>query len=627
MTNLFESEFGGAAGISDATGTTSRGFTAGITNTSAPPMASAAPTAAKENIFTGLCEALNTYQQGLIKAKKREVADQYVIEFAPPEIGASTVQRPGPQDSTTAPMQTQDSAGKLNPAENKINRSGRTWPIEAGTQIIKVIDDVMRNSSYITSQQNVEVSTATDPVTGIQQQKRNVKPGSGDMRWYKISLALEWLAYDNRIRDHAFKMTFLITPYPVGQMTSIYFPDSRYRGVHKAYNHWFTGENTQILQYEQQYNNTFRIVMNGTGPNPQPPSRIDFRDQNRYIYMATSSDQATGAKNYANAPGDSAASFFYDPKSLSQVKMRIVGDPAWMQQGEVATGVSARTFDFNPFNADGTINYDSQAVMFSVAFNTPDDYNLATGLVEVNKQRRGGQPQEYYTFQATKCKNIFSKGKFEQELEGKLVTEKNTQSNRTAATTTSGRATVPGAGTVTPGIRTTDVPTSLPYDGSLGYAIQDETGQVSDLRRNEYGDLYEPTAQNNDTAGIPTPRPAAAPRPATSSGDIVSDTGPSVNPEFGGFAQAFEVIAPPSNASAIDNSVNISNSTLIQQTQSAIARNRELIAAAAPGSPVSNRLQSDNRSLESALVNLRSKESAARGGSTSQGPQIIAKDD
>jgi len=521
MTNLFEAEFGGAAGIAEATGTTSRGFTAGITNTSAPPNASAAPTAAKENIFTGLCEALNTYQQGLIKAKKREVADQYVIEFAPPQIGASTVQRPGPQDTTTAPMQTPNSASKLNPAENKVNRSGRTWPIEAGTQIIKVIDDVMRNSSYITDQQNVEVSTATDPVTGIQQQKRNVKPGSGDMRWYKINLAVEWLAYDNIIRDHAYKMTFLITPYPVGQMTSIYFPDSRYRGVHKAYNHWFTGDNTQILQYEQQYNNTFRIVMNGTGPNPQPPSRIDFRDQNRYIYMATSSDQATGAKNYANAPGDSAASFFYDPKSLSQVKLRIVGDPAWMQQGEVATGVTARTFDFNPFNADGTINYDSQAVMFSVAFNAPDDYNLATGLVDVNKQRRGGQPQEYYTFQATKCKNVFSKGKFEQELEGKLVTEKNTQPNRATATTASGRTTTPGAGTVTPGIaRTTGVPTSLPYDGSLGYAIQDETGQVSDLRRNEYGDLYEPTAQNYDTTGIPAPQPANPPEPPDSTGDI-----------------------------------------------------------------------------------------------------------
>jgi hypothetical protein len=475
---------------------------------SAPPKADAAPTAAKENIFTGLCEALNTYQQGLVKDKKREVADQYVIEFAPPEIGASTVQRPGPQDTTTAPMQTPDSAAKISPAENKVNKTARTWPIEAGTQIIKVIDDVMRNSSYITDQQNVEVSTATDPVTGTQTQERRSKPGSGDMRWYKISFSAQWLAYDNRIRDHAYRMTFLVTPYAVGQMTSIYFPDSRYRGVHKAYNYWFTGENTQVLSYEQQYNNTFRIVMNGTGPNPQPPSRIDFRDQNRYIYMATSSNQATGAKNYANAPGDSAASFFYDPTSLSQVKMRIIGDPAWMQQGEITTGVSARTFDFNPYNPDGTINYDSQAVMFSVAFNTPADYDLATGLVNVNQQRRGGQPQEYYTFQAVKCKNIFSKGKFEQELEGKLVTEKNTQSNKPASTA-AGR---PVSNTAPLAIGSRQSGTGLGDDqetfttDSLGNTFKD-------------GTLYRAAEVDEDVVP-PSPQPASPPEPPGSSGDI-----------------------------------------------------------------------------------------------------------
>jgi hypothetical protein len=50
----------------------------------------------------------------------------------------------------------------------------------------------------------------------------------------------------------------------------------------------------------------------------------------------------------------------------------------------------------------------------------------------------------------------------------------------------------------------------LPDDGSHGYAIQDETGQVSNLRKNEYGDLYYPAE----------PQPATPPKPATSSGDI-----------------------------------------------------------------------------------------------------------
>ena len=465
-----------------------------------PANASAAPVAGTHNIFTGLTAALNNYQKELVKAEKRQIADQYIIEFAPAAVGASTVKRPGPQDATTAPMQNPNTAEKLASETNSVDRSARTWPVEAGTQIVKVIDDVMRNSSFITDQQNVEVNTSTDPVTGLQTQKFNAKAGTGDMQWYKISVSARQLGYDNIIKDHAFLMKFIVTPYPVAQMTSQYFPTSRYKGVHKAYQYWFTGANTQILQYEQNYNNAYRILFSGLGAvAKQKGVTTDFRDQNRYIYMATSSNQSTGAKNYANEPGNNAASFLYDPSSFGTVKMRIVGDPAWMQQGEAGLGVSAATFDFSPFNADGGINYDSRAVMFSVAFNTPADYDFNTGLVNVNVNNRNGQPQEYYTFQAVKCKNIFSKGKFEQEIEGKLVIEQQSQApanGRQAAPT--GVATAAGSRD-----RTT---------------AQDE---AQDLENGANAGTGTGATQNTTDGQLPpTPQPAAPPAPATSSGDI-----------------------------------------------------------------------------------------------------------
>jgi hypothetical protein len=325
------------------------------------------------------------------------------------------------------------------------------------------------------------------------------------MQWYKISIAVTQLGYDNIIRDHAYRMSFIVTPYAIAQMVSQYFPDSRYRGVHKAYRYWFTGENTQILSYEQNYNNAYRLFLSGIGPDAQQRVTTDFRDQNRYIYMPTSPDQSTGAKNYANEPGNNGASFLYDPSSLSTVRLRIVGDPAWLQQGEVATGVTARTFDFKPFNADGSINYDSQAVMFNVAFNTPADYDLSTGIVDVTTGNRSGQPQELYTFTAIQCKSIFSKGKFEQELEGRLLIEKNLKASATA-----GRA---GASQQSPGSRDSGRIT----DAFRGAEIRDETGAVSNLRLNEYGDLYDPTG-----TGLPSPQPAPPPGPPGSSGDIVA---------------------------------------------------------------------------------------------------------
>jgi hypothetical protein len=508
MANIFEAEFGGQSAVSEATGA--------AVNSAAPPKASAAPVAGKQNIFVGLCASLNAHQQDLVKQKKREIADQYAVEFAPASTGAATLTRPGPQDATTAPMQNNNSAKKLDMEETQVNRSARTWPIKAGTQIVKVIDDVMRNSSFITEQQNVEITTAVDPVTGIQTQKINPKAGTNNMQWYKITVAVKDLGYDTIIRDQAYKITFVITPYAVAQMTSQYFPDSRYRGVHKAYNYWFTGQNTQILSYEQSYNNAYRLALSGIGADTQQKTNTDFRDQNRYIYMATSTDQSTGAKNYASEPANSGASFLYDPSSLSQVRLRIVGDPAWLQQGEAALGVSSKTFDFNPFNADGSINFDSQAVMFSVAFNTPNDYNFNTGLVDVTSNNRSGKPQEYFTFQAISCKSVFSKGRFEQELEGKLLIEKKGgQAAEARPSTVAGSA---------PGNRT-----NAAADQIINRTIEaDKTGSLTAA---EFGGQDELSLATGVTETEPTPRPAPPPRPPTSSGDL----------EFGG-SDTFEAL-------------------------------------------------------------------------------------
>lgn len=498
-----------------------------------PAKADAAPTAGKENIFTGLCEALNTHQQELVKLKKREVPDQYAIEFAPQALKDATVKRPGPQDASTAPMQNNDTAEKLNKEKQSVNRSARTWPVKAGTQIIKVIDDVMRNSSFITDQQNVEITTATDPVTGVQKQTLKPKAGTGNMQWYKISVNVRQLGYDSIIRDHAYKITFLITPYAVAQMTSQYFPDSRYRGVHKSYQYWFTGSNTQILSYEQKYDNAYRLALSGIGADAQQKTKTDYRDQNRYIYMATSDNQAEGAKNYANEPGNNGASFLYDPTSLSTVKLRIVGDPGWMQQGEAGLGVTARTFTFAPFTPDGSINYDSQAVMFDVSFNQPVDYDLSTGIMNTNTLNRNGLPQEHYTYTAIRCKSIFSRGRFEQEIEGKLLIEKQTK-----PTANNGRPTTAAPVPASAGSRTaprTAEQIVAEQNASFEYGTNEGSEQTRMLAEQDAG-LFDEDKQT------PAPRPAPPPEPPTSSGDIDYAAG-LAGTDNGAVASAPQVIA------------------------------------------------------------------------------------
>jgi hypothetical protein len=481
--------------------------------TTSPPTAADAPSKGNNNIFTGLCDALNQYQKDLVKKGTYEIADQYHIDFAPASIGASKVTKPGPVTyKNTAGKNVKTAADKVDSATDQVNTNSQTWNILAGTQIVQLIDQVMRSSTYITGQQKVNIDENG-------KQTKNDKAGSGGVTaWYKINLSANQLAYDKKRRDYAYSMTFTISPYAINQMASPYFPDSTYRGAHKAYNYWFTGANTQILSYEQDYNQAYYTTMtsNVTGLAVPPPTG---RDQFKQTHMATSEQRGQGQANYVNEPADSAASFLYSITDFSEVRLKIVGDPSWMQQGEAAFGVNAATFEFHPFNADGTINYDSQEVTFTVSFSRPTDYDFNTGIMNISST---GTPQETFTFLAKSCKNVFSKGQFTQELVGSLL---------------------PGTNSINANSAENGRPNPL---GSFGGVLSSSKSRSSSLLQTTSNvattsDLatapssltgYQNEDQQNadGNGGNPAPQPAGPAEAPTSSGDIISaNTGESYN--------------------------------------------------------------------------------------------------
>lgn len=391
----------------------------------APAKAPAAPGKSKD-VFTGLCEALNTFQRRLADPRdpnrKYDVADEYVIEFAPDILKNATLKREGTTDKSKTPLQRPTPSAK-NTATTSVNNKASIMPITAGMQIVQYIDQIMRNSSYVTDQQTYVV----DPETKIA--KPNPNPSGGITAWYKISVEATQLGYDERRRDHAYRMKYVISPYAINSLPSDWFKNSRYRGSHKRYNYWFTGANTEILNFEQEYNFLYRLVISGYAVPVQQLFQTDFRDQYRRTFLPASENHAKGADGSVNEPGDNAASFLYSPRDQTEVKLHIVGDPAWMQQGEVSEGVNIANFNFSPFANDGTINYDSQEVVFDISWNRPHDYDLNTGLIDPTKTNpksdgtRNAQPQYNFTYTAIKCKSTFIKGRFEQRIEGRLLTE------------------------------------------------------------------------------------------------------------------------------------------------------------------------------------------------------------
>jgi hypothetical protein len=287
-------------------------------------------------------------------------------------------------------------------------------------QIVQAIDLAIRNSSYITSQ-----ALTINHEDGTQSQNID---RTEPMRWFKINMEAEQLDYDRYRNDRAYKIRFVISEYEVPNFNSVYFPVSKFRGVHKSYPYWFTGQNTAVLDYTATFNTLYNITITGTTPQNSGAARqrraftSSMRDIAKYTYASASTESRAGAFNQANEIGANASEYLYSPGDLAIAKIKIIGDPAWIQQGSIGGGVSVQDFSYAPFLSDGTINFDASQVMFEIAWQRPQDYDIATGLADPYRgaQLEARQPLQSNVYIAYKVVSEFKQGKFEQNIEGTL---------------------------------------------------------------------------------------------------------------------------------------------------------------------------------------------------------------
>jgi hypothetical protein len=402
--------------VRDATAATTA--TAKDTTGAAPATADAAPKGSTMYQYVGLCDALNSYEKNLVATKKAEIPNTYTIKFLPESIKSSQITKQGPTDNSLTPMvMNQTPQTTLNSDTNSVDTKSLTRQIRAGTPIVQVIEQLIRNSTFITDQQ-----------TSIRDKNGKIVPSSsntgGNTNWFKINFqAIPKTPFDKIRNGYAFDFTYTITTYGINQVNSPYFANPKFRGIHKIYNYWFTGENTQVLSYEQEFNCQYIVQVSPDGPINAPPPGVSPADLPTNVPIARAAQSDQGGKNGTNDPAANLADFLYSPGDQTTIKLKIIGDPAWLQQGEVISA-NPNTMNFNGFNPDGTINFDSQQIILAVNFNKPADYNLQTGLMEINKinkQQQGSNPfvnsQSSVAYIATTVKSHFSKGRFEQDIE------------------------------------------------------------------------------------------------------------------------------------------------------------------------------------------------------------------
>jgi hypothetical protein len=408
-----------------------------------PAKADAAPKPGATQVATGLIAALNAYW-GKIAKSKGIIPDIYEIKFADPLLSNASVIPPGPLDKSFAGGSLQATAAdELLSEKQNMSPAVRQRSATAGQQIIQFIDTVLRNSNYITDQQKVIWNGKTNTW------EYNGKPAQ-NFAWFNISCQAEQLQYDPKQNDFAYRITYIIAPYQI-PVQSEYFDNNSFRGVHKVYNYWFTGQNSQILSFEQNYNNAWTQALTSDASvragNESLASRVNSREQWKKRYMPASNQARQGGDGNTFEPGANAADYLYTVDTAT-ITLNILGDPAWIPP---PTNIQPGQFSASPFFADGSINTTASAAYFEFAWNKPTDYNLTTGLMDPGQNNFGsnrtagvaGIAQQAVSYQATGVKSKFRGGRFTQELSGTWL---QTPAKNAVAAADKGRKTDPATG-------------------------------------------------------------------------------------------------------------------------------------------------------------------------------------
>ena len=384
--------------------------------TASPDKAAAAP---NPTLNSGLVQALNKFQAEQVTSNTYDVADRYKIIISHPEIANASIVPPGQINRLASPMVDATTAAQAKDGtKQSMSNNAKTVSATAGMSIVQFIDLAVRSSDYVYKQQTKI----------IDKDGKIVPQGSGAQAfaWYRIGVEAKPIRKDPKRNDDAYEITYEIAPYGINDIKSEYFPKGKFRGAQKKYNYWFTGENVSILNFEQDFNYLYYITVNSRQSPQTSKNTSDYREIEKRLFAPNSPQTNQGEKGNRNEPSANAADYLYSPSDQGRVKLTIIGDPAWIQQGEVWSGVRStkkiedESYDayFDAFLPDGTINFDAREALFEINFNKPADYDLQSGVMKVSGTNVKSQS---YIYKATIVTSNFRQGRFTQELEGVLL--------------------------------------------------------------------------------------------------------------------------------------------------------------------------------------------------------------
>ena len=360
----------------------------------------------------GIVSELNKQSEKLVKDGSYAVADKYKVTFKG-GIGKHKVTASVQENHVKkrTPMSA-PSAKNANAIANNtaVDKTRQTQSIPAGQQMNQLIDILVRSSEYITKQQKIKLDQNGKQVKGNVNAKFT--------QWFHIGVNATPLGWDNKRGDYAYEIEYIVSPRYQTTVHSPYFADGEFRGVQKSYSYWFTGENTEVLDYSQAINSTYYVAMDGKTEQPEQETGAD-KDLIKPKAFINSQTSGLGQEGNASSPAQQAADVLYSTIDFTTFEMTILGDPDYVMQSDVFYDSGDQ---FEPFLDDGSINYDSQEVLVGLKFRTMEDYDGVTGGAELLDPlfTDGTNDTQSLIYKLTHVNSYFGGGKMTQTLKGVL---------------------------------------------------------------------------------------------------------------------------------------------------------------------------------------------------------------
>lgn len=369
-----------------------------------------------------LTDAINDWHKSLVNDKYVTYADS--VEFnIDPEIAASSI---------TVPAKRAPSSAAMPKDQNHVSDSKdvRTFAINAGTNIVEIINNVLRNSDYITKQ--------------LVNFKESNKPAFDDdvtVKFYKIIPQIARIQFDPKRNVYATHTVFHVVKFEYFNSKHPNLPYANPKGPVKAYNYLYTGLNTDILNFDIDFDTAFYTTIqaataNTSKGNPAPDADVNSDGTTKEVRPLNSTPDsvsphqigvvaelknvtASGANSVSTSIAAAAVDSIYSGSrgDMISVKLKIVGDPDFIKQDDVYTNPGMKNYKNKGVTVNGvngSVKMDHSDIFCRITFRTPSDMDEFTGLPVTDGKFTTSKFSGLYRILTVE--SDFSKGQFSQNL-------------------------------------------------------------------------------------------------------------------------------------------------------------------------------------------------------------------